>query len=554
MIKLVVFDFDGVFTDGKFYFGKYISPFKSYNAKDAYALTLLNNNNIKCGILTKDTVVSIEEAPHIFNRLNLHNIGHPGNKLEILDQWILQENITYEEVAYIGDDEPDIPILQKVGFSACPNDAIDTVKEISHYICSNLGGQGAVREFVECIVTERYKNYGNAYIRERKYSIDTNISTEKININNPTPMNTLHKNTNIELLDCTIRDGGYLNNWEFSDQEVIDCYTAVSHAGYDYFEIGFRANPALLPNKGKWSYCTDSDIDLVKSQYNGCKIVVMVNMGTFTIEDFQEQQHTNIDMVRVLIPRRTDEDGIITSKYNRYDLIKSKEICNDLIKLGYTVCMNFACADIISDEETSMIVEIFHNVKLKAIYWADTYGGFNSDNLPIQLSKFYSELTKYNSNIPFGFHSHNNNEDALPKALTAIQYGCTMIDTCIGGLGRGAGNLKSEQFISSYYGKNQNYIERITPIVSYYDKHLLSKASYNKGSIVCKGHPYYMISSVISLHPNYILEILSNCESSVEDDLKLIVLLDSYTCSKCLRNYDSKLIKKIIDNPQKYTI
>ena len=158
MIKLVVFDFDGVFSDGKFIFNDKNDVYKSYNATDAYSLKMLKNNNINCGIITNDKIISIENAPHIFNRLNKVSIGSDNPKLEILDQWIKEYNLTYAEVAYIGDDLPDIPILQKVGFSACPNDAVEDVKRISKYICKNKGGDGAVREFVEHILNNNNIN------------------------------------------------------------------------------------------------------------------------------------------------------------------------------------------------------------------------------------------------------------------------------------------------------------------------------------------------------------------------------------------------------------
>ena len=82
MIKLVVFDFDGVFSDGKFIFNDKNDVYKSYNAKDAYSLKMLKNNNINCGIITNDKIISIENAPHIFNRLNKVSIGSDNPKLE----------------------------------------------------------------------------------------------------------------------------------------------------------------------------------------------------------------------------------------------------------------------------------------------------------------------------------------------------------------------------------------------------------------------------------------------------------------------------------------
>lgn len=158
MIKFVVFDFDGVFTDGKFYFCESKFTSKCYNAKDAYSLKLLNKKDIKCGIITNDKIVSIKYAKHIFNRLDKYSIGGDRPKLEILESWISEYNLNYHEIAYIGDDLLDIPVLRKVGFSSCPNNAIQKVKESCSYICAKDGGDGAVREFVEKIL-ERNNNY-----------------------------------------------------------------------------------------------------------------------------------------------------------------------------------------------------------------------------------------------------------------------------------------------------------------------------------------------------------------------------------------------------------
>jgi len=151
-IKFIVFDFDGVFTNGQFYFDNEDNIKKCYNGKDAYSLKIIKNHDIKCGVITNDKVISIEHAPHIFNRLDKCSLGSDDPKIDILDKWIKEYDIRYDEVAYIGDDLPDIPVLKKVGFSGCPNDAIDEVKQVSQYICKNKGGECAVREFVDLII------------------------------------------------------------------------------------------------------------------------------------------------------------------------------------------------------------------------------------------------------------------------------------------------------------------------------------------------------------------------------------------------------------------
>ena len=83
----------------------------------------------------------------------------------------------------------------------------------------------------------------------------------------------------LELLDCTIRDGGYLNNWNFTPDEVLDCYKSVSQSGYSYFEIGFKTNRKYLLDKGEWCYCDEESINKIANKYKGCKIAVMAKIG-----------------------------------------------------------------------------------------------------------------------------------------------------------------------------------------------------------------------------------------------------------------------------------
>ena len=158
MIKLIIFDFDGVFTNNNVYF-KNNNIYKYYNIKDGKGLSLLKDNNIKTGLIsnfkTKKKLL-FNDLENLTQHLNFDKvfIGE-GNKLDILNQWLEEYNFIIDDVAFIGDDLNDISIIEKVKFSACPNDAIDKVKEKVNYICKKKGGEGCVREFIDFILNPK---------------------------------------------------------------------------------------------------------------------------------------------------------------------------------------------------------------------------------------------------------------------------------------------------------------------------------------------------------------------------------------------------------------
>ena len=151
MIKLVIFDFDGVFTDGKILFDSNGNPIKHYHAKDGAGISRLHKAGFEIGVISgwPDNV----SQKSILKHLNIKHVSlGTDNKLEILNQWCSELNITLDEVAYIGDDLSDILVMKEVKLVACPNNSIDKVKEIADFICKKNGGEGAVREFCEYLL------------------------------------------------------------------------------------------------------------------------------------------------------------------------------------------------------------------------------------------------------------------------------------------------------------------------------------------------------------------------------------------------------------------
>jgi len=163
--KLVVFDYDGVFTNGNMYILEEIA-LKQYNCKDGYGISLLKKNNIKTAIISAhklDTNVS-----DVVNHLGIDYYSQGHNKLEVLNKFIEYVGCNLNEVAYIGDDIGDIEVMKKVGFSACPFDAVNSCKDNVDYICSKKGGGGCVREFIDIILDNRNYNNITNYITQIK--------------------------------------------------------------------------------------------------------------------------------------------------------------------------------------------------------------------------------------------------------------------------------------------------------------------------------------------------------------------------------------------------
>ena len=265
-------------------------------------------------------------------------------------------------------------------------------------------------------------------------------------------------------------------------------------------------------------------------------------MGDFLESDFPEKKMSNIDLVRVLMERSSSalEDG---NKFYSEDGVKQAILTiNNLIQKGYDVTFNIGCADIISDNEIDFICKHICDIKLKSLYLADTYGSFNEKNIPIVFNKFQRKLNEYNplNKIVFGFHIHNNNEDALLKYKCAKYYGIGMIDSCINGLGRGAGNLQTEQIITTNNIDNKvlwDVLEIGSKLCKYKDYFSVS-GYFSKN--------FYALSGAFSLHPDYIKELMDYNEMSYKEKYDIIFKLIEYSKETKEYNYNKLAIKNML--------
>lgn len=154
-IKMVVFDVDGVMTDGSITYDENGIEYKTFNVKDGQGIVRITKEGIITAIITARNNATVK---HRFENLGMSRLFMgQKDKMVAMKQLLEEYNLDMSQVAYMGDDLPDICVLKEVGLASCPNDAIDDVKELCHFISSKNGGRGAVRELTDLIYSSQIK-------------------------------------------------------------------------------------------------------------------------------------------------------------------------------------------------------------------------------------------------------------------------------------------------------------------------------------------------------------------------------------------------------------
>lgn len=147
-IKLLVLDVDGTMTDGGVYIMEDGRQFKKFNARDGMGIKLAMKQGVEVGIISHSLVSEMVTSRANTLGMKYYYVGQRA-KEEVLEEWMTALGLTYSDVAFIGDDVNDLGIMKKVGFKACPADAMNPIKSIADVILHNKGGEGAVREFID---------------------------------------------------------------------------------------------------------------------------------------------------------------------------------------------------------------------------------------------------------------------------------------------------------------------------------------------------------------------------------------------------------------------
>ncbi len=284
----------------------------------------------------------------------------------------------------------------------------------------------------------------------------------------------------IKVLDATIRDGGLINNHQFDHRFVREVYKAVSEAGVDFIEIGYKnSDEKFSPEEfGPWKFCKDDDllkvIDGIESK---TKISVMCDVGRVNLDEFKPVDESPIDMIR-------------TATYVK-DIDKAIFMTNFFADLGYMTTINIMA--ISRDSGGFELDEALHQIetesKAEVVYIVDSFGTLYQETTEDLVKRFKGILkTK-----EVGFHGHNHQQLALGNTIEAIIHDVNYLDCTVYGIGRAAGNCPLELLIG--FLKNPKFdIRPILDLISQEFIPLREKIEW--GYIIP-----YAISGMLNEHP-----------------------------------------------------
>jgi 4-hydroxy 2-oxovalerate aldolase len=250
----------------------------------------------------------------------------------------------------------------------------------------------------------------------------------------------------IKVLDCTIRDGGLMNNHKFDDQVVKAVYDACVAAGIDYMELGYKASQkVIVPGEhGAWKYCREEDIRrIVGDNPSQLKLSIMADAErTDYHEDILPKNESVIDMVRVA----TYISQIPTAL----------EMVKDAHDKGYETTINLMAVSTVPEYELNEGLELLARSEAKAIYVVDSFGTLYSEQVEHLVRKYLYYCKAAGKEA--GMHAHNNLQLGFANTIEAIVLGANMLDATMAGLGRGAGNCPIELLIGFLHNPKYNLL------------------------------------------------------------------------------------------------
>ena len=293
----------------------------------------------------------------------------------------------------------------------------------------------------------------------------------------------------IKVVDATLRDGGLVNNFGFSDEFVRDLYQANVDAGVDYMEFGYRASKRMFSKEefGKWKFCDESDLRAVVGENpTSLKIAIMADAGRCDYKtDILPKKDSVVDMVRVAC--------------YVHQIPLALDMIEDAKAKGYEVTCNLMAVSKVSGTDLMAALRMISESSADVLYLVDSFGNFYPENIADMAKMYVSAMNGKEA----GFHGHNNQQLAFANTIEACRWGVNYLDVTVNGMGRGAGNCYAEQLLS--FLKNPKY--SALPIYDFVSKHMLRLKA--EGAVWGYDLPY-LLTGIMNSHPSSAIKFIKD--------------------------------------------
>ena len=286
----------------------------------------------------------------------------------------------------------------------------------------------------------------------------------------------------VRVLDATLRDGGLVNDFYFTDEFCKELYRTNIKAGVDYMEIGYKADKTMFDKDkfGKWKFCEEEDIVKVFGDFsNEIKLGIMADVGRCNYkQDIIKKSESMLDLIRVATYVNTMPAAI--------DMIE------DAKNKGYETTCNIMAVSTAQEGDIKVALDMLGHSPVDCVYIVDSFGSLYPEQIA-RLADLYCEMgAKYGKKI--GMHAHNNQQLAFANTIEAVGDGVDWLDATYAGMGRGAGNCSMENLLG--FLRNPKY--NLYPVIKFIEEHMVKL----KEEGATWGYDLqYLMTGILNQHP-----------------------------------------------------
>ena len=333
----------------------------------------------------------------------------------------------------------------------------------------------------------------------------------------------------ITFLDCTLRDGGYYNKWDFSTTKARSLIEALNKAGVQIIELGYKSLYNKKEFQGLFRYCNEEYLDFL-SKEDAAKYAFMIDVKEFVNEGQIDTE--NLD--RYILDTKNSIFSWVRMATHFATVESIPELTSYFKNKGYQVAFNLMGGSLLTREQVKRGAEIATDAAVDVFYVADSFGSFYPEDM-----RGLVRFIKKHYQGALGVHSHDNQGLAYANSLAAIEEGVEFVDGTVTGMGRGAGNMLTEQFLLGYSEKfvdTRFKPDELLPIINEYIEPMKKKHGW--------GFAYtYMYSGLSNIHPTYCQSLIETIRFTNQEIGQILEKIPKQYRSK----HNKKVLKESID-------